>query len=912
MTITIKNSISKQRRVSVNLLVVSLTVVLIFASLFVCLLTTNAATTIHVDNENDLRSAIERAVGPTIIVLDDDIYLTGTTLDIDTGKDIMLKSNSDTTFFSLFGPPSVTAITVNDGGKLELAGIILTFDRGAPSTGVYVYPEGTLILSDGEISGCVADEGGGVYSTGDFTMSGGVISNNMAFNGGGVYIYTGTFSLSGGMICDNTAEYRGGGVYTSYTFEMSGTASISGNTAEYGGGVYTQYDFSMSGGEISNNVATANGGGVYTHYVIFDMYDNSVISNNIAYDGGGVYNYRGEFNLFGGEISNNIATDSGGGVCNTRATTSMSGGRISGNTASSGGGVFNGGENQPVSFNLYDGIISDNVAAYDGGGVSNTLLANFAMEGGMISGNKASVGGGIFSGYPENLTISDSAVFLKNFAYGGRYSGPDDKWSAYPNIKWDGQNSLGGIYNTQTDPHLLNNYDISTTDGTLTYTVQYRGNGNTGGDAPLDDNQYVANAPVTVRSSGTLVKTDYSFAGWATEPDGTGTAYSPGNTFNIGTASVILYAQWTLGQVSADPDWTRLRQAINDYSAGTVTIYSKSSGETENLTAGKLVLMDGEDFINSDGTAITIQRQVTLIAAPGVTITLNTPTGTNRHFLVDSTTGDLTLDCGVILDGKKTAQSATNGGGIDVTNGGKLTLNTGATIQNCRAVTGGGVCVMSGGEFIMVDGEISGNTGIRSSTGIGGGVYVGGGCSFEMQGGMIANNNAVGSGGGGVCLYYDGASFTMTGDARICNNTANSAGGVYVGGGGCSFEMQGGMIAYNNASSQGGGVSVASGGSFSMSGDALLFKNAVTAASNAMGGGVYADGTPTARAYITMADDAVIANNTAGAFGGGVYMMRMTSFSMADRACVANNTAGSGAGGVAVMFAPVTPTYIVE
>lgn len=41
------------------------------------------------------------------------------------------------------------------------------------------------------------------------------------------------------------------------------------------------------------------------------------------------------------------------------------------------------------------------------------------------------------------------------------------------------------------------------------------------------------------------VKTGYSFAGWNTKADGSGTTYAQGQTFKMGPANVTLYALWT-------------------------------------------------------------------------------------------------------------------------------------------------------------------------------------------------------------------------------------------------------------------------------------------------------------------------------------------------------------------------------
>ncbi len=78
-----------------------------------------------------------------------------------------------------------------------------------------------------------------------------------------------------------------------------------------------------------------------------------------------------------------------------------------------------------------------------------------------------------------------------------------------------------------------------------TYTVTYNGNGNTGGSVPTDSASYASGSIVTVLgNTGSLAKTGYTFVGWNTAADGTGTTYAVGNTFTI-TGNTTLYAQWT-------------------------------------------------------------------------------------------------------------------------------------------------------------------------------------------------------------------------------------------------------------------------------------------------------------------------------------------------------------------------------
>ena len=79
-----------------------------------------------------------------------------------------------------------------------------------------------------------------------------------------------------------------------------------------------------------------------------------------------------------------------------------------------------------------------------------------------------------------------------------------------------------------------------------TFTVIYNGNGNTAGRVPADTTNYIAGQTVTViGNTGTLTKTGSTFVGWNTISDGSGTTYSQGQTFAMGSANVVLFAEWT-------------------------------------------------------------------------------------------------------------------------------------------------------------------------------------------------------------------------------------------------------------------------------------------------------------------------------------------------------------------------------
>ena len=222
---------------------------------------------IRVKNATELRDAVNKAeVGvPVNIALTNDISI-GAALAIPPGADITLKSTGDNNFFKLIGLDGQNVITVENGGRLTLDGIIITHEDGSTGTGVGIAYGGTLIMVNGEISGNLAGRGGGVGidEGGVFELYGGKISGNTATWGGGVY-NRGVFKMSGGEISDNTAKPAygyvdsggyGGGVYLQYGFLTMSGGEISGNTALQGGGLYGNSTFvERSGGEIFGNTA---------------------------------------------------------------------------------------------------------------------------------------------------------------------------------------------------------------------------------------------------------------------------------------------------------------------------------------------------------------------------------------------------------------------------------------------------------------------------------------------------------------------------------------------------------------------------------------------------------------------------------------------------------------------------------
>ncbi len=121
-------------------------------------------------------------------------------------------------------------------------------------------------------------------------------------------------------------------------------------------------------------------------------------------------------------------------------------------------------------------------------------------------------------------------------------------------IESSNSGSIYNLYLAGSDPYYFTNskdesssiYLYKLTETAIEgYTVEYNGNGSTGGSVPVDNKGYRNGDKVTVLgNTGGLTLSGYTFAGWNTTANGSGTAYSPGSNFTMGTSNVILYAQW--------------------------------------------------------------------------------------------------------------------------------------------------------------------------------------------------------------------------------------------------------------------------------------------------------------------------------------------------------------------------------
>jgi len=738
-----------------------------------------------------------------------------------------------------------------DTGNLVVDGNVNAFSWPVPVPldmyrgGIHVMSQGTLNIHAGTtIMNNSAAEGGGVsaVSQGTVRMTGGTIgADRVGLPTGGVNPYGNRARRFGGGISLNA----GASLYmNNYSNAIAGTGRIVGNHAQgvelgesaRGGGVFlwgVGTTFNMEAGSIERNFAQWGGGGV-----VVDGGARFYMTAPVGGGQGGLIHENASLTFGGGGVL--IMGEVDGAVIR-RSELNMSGGRITNNSAlvdSAGGGVLlvRGGR-----FNMLapDDAENPHRIAYNrvysslpnqgGGGVEiwYELVegTEMNMHGGIIERNYARHGGGI---YLEGGTLNMTGGSV-------RYNRFDTNNAP---IRYGGGIKLG---------------NISAAEFNMSGGAIYNNRAHYGGGLRMSAE---ANYDVDFNMSGGAIRGNEAIRAGNVGGDGGGVWMSHANSTFAMTGGTIGGAR-PIGLPEALPN-----------------PYANTS-----INGGGVWVGNNARFYMQDYTP----------ASGGGPIT-----GTGR------------------IDSNLTGN---NGGGVFVGSGSVFNLRSGSihnnvTTDTTQIATGGGGVYVANANFYMTGGLIyynsNGISRIQSTpdnlpfnTNRGGGVHVAAGGFFEMDGGVIRNNNTRGM-GAGINVSNNGI-FIML-DGRIRNNWARSGGGVYMEGSAGSvgtFEMHGGYI-YNNLAigrydaggnwlnGVGGGVRLLQHANMTMYGGVIRDNDA------RLGGGI-ANGTATT--LIIHPGSIIRFNDAIGADGGGIRLTSGATGTMLG-GVIYGNTAYTIGGGV--------------
>ncbi len=513
-------------------------------------------------------------------------------------NNIIIKGGSTTTSGGAMAIATGTTVFINRS----------TISNSRSASGGGVYNQGTCYLTYSNISRNAANFGGGfLNASGNMYVEYTQISENRSLSasgGGGGCENNGTATMyvNNSSFCNNQSTELGGAVNNLANAYIS-NSSFTGNIA-YG---------TYKGGAIADNASSK------TMYLVnclfgYNYYNNSS-GGSAAYTLDDVHAYNGTVNLIyctymatstsSGTITlflaNNLhllaadgstndlftggflsqITDANGALYGSNSVfrpflVNISGIKVptlkSGSYAIGKGCAvgYTNGSGTPVfgyknmSTNVWTTLVGTNAASYQ---ITNdeTLLArattpaagavertvdNYAIltvnstSNGTVSG--ASIYGEV---YPSGTSVSVIALANSGYAF--------SDWTY----------SSGGTGTVATNPLTLTlTQNTSLTPNFVTstnYTITYIGNNNTGGTAPaVASNSNSTNGTVST-NSGSLSRTNYTFTGWNTADNGSGTDYSPGDVYSART-NLVLYSKWSSNGVVLPVKLTRFTAASSN------------------------------------------------------------------------------------------------------------------------------------------------------------------------------------------------------------------------------------------------------------------------------------------------------------------------------------------------------------
>ena len=476
----------------------------------------------------DLQAAIDSAATGERIIISGDMLFDGTVIIPDNQQIIICSDEGN--HWTLTQQQTVPAMAFFDVmGSLTLEDITLNGEDYSPGTVIY---GGTLTLGvDSVITNCRRLNGAGVYGYDHSTLilDGGTITANLATGAGGGVFMTGNsqmFMNSGDIRGNNTIEdYGGGVVITKHSrFDMSYGGIEQNSARTVGGGLFISGDsvLHMLGGYVSGNVAIVAGAGIFFEGGVDDASSvNELNSSSISYNNGGYYGCG----MYVGAKANVVVTDT-----NFRNN----------HVEIRGGGCYIA---KGAKVTMTHCEIDRNLTQYRGGGIyveeSDVAAALTLLGGTSVTYNYSHEGsGGIYTerNYDYlNILTDDTTSFMGNTADIATEP-PADAYNRFPNIRY----SSVSVFDSP-----INNYDINPIgDGPVVADVVYHANGGTGSYADLlipigTEYTILSDAQTGISNSG------YTFDGWNTQADGTGTMYQPKDKITI-TEDMELYAIWTL------------------------------------------------------------------------------------------------------------------------------------------------------------------------------------------------------------------------------------------------------------------------------------------------------------------------------------------------------------------------------
>ncbi len=310
--------------------------------------------------------------------------------------------------------------------------------------------------------------------------------------------------------------------------------NLSGGTAVFGNAVIEDCSSVSYGGVIymaaASNI-TINGG----------TYRNNATTGTSSYGGGFIYNRASTLKIYGGSFVNNSSPGRGGciynaGVSGTEAY--LYGGYFQGNKSSKegytgSGALFYSSENTAATILHISGEVQLCGDGVDGSGTDGLYLG---VDTSSTAARRAQISSELK--YPLHIYLQRASEgYVIAEGVGGYVLQKKDM----KKITFTDSGDSGSIWYAVLD-EAKNQIILSETNPGYSLYITYAGNGAAGSVA--DNTEYSAGERLIIKSGEGLSRDGYTFAGWNTQPDGSGTSFRQGEEITI-TGDMLLYAQWT-------------------------------------------------------------------------------------------------------------------------------------------------------------------------------------------------------------------------------------------------------------------------------------------------------------------------------------------------------------------------------
>ena len=661
-------------------------------------------------------------------------------------------------------------------GKITIAGTltgaqtISTVTSGVTAVTLQGYKTSSTAASSAQISGGGTATALSLSKSGlTTTITDLTITNGKATDGAGINISAGTVKLAdNAKVTGNIATGNGGGVYVASgaSLFMYGKALIGDSTTST-----TPAANGTSAGSTTFANKAASGAGIYSEgsvYLGYSAWSGSsgtaepldtgygVRRNFATGDYAGIYGIgTGTVRIKTGYVSYNAASSNGGGLGGNFI---LEGGTVSGNKASNGAGVYI--PNGVTTSSITSGTVSSNIASTNGGAAYIVNGGKLTLSDGTISANEAVNGGGVFT---YNYSSTSFGTFEMS---GGTLTGN----------KATGTSGKGGaIYNTGTVTMTAGTIGASGSLNTATGTsgqggaIYQNGTFNMSGSAVVYTGTGVTEKynDVYLADNTKYITVDGPITGTGTVASVTPYTWKRGNQVLAPGGSVSsLPVTWTSRFGVTDSEWSVISNA--SIISGTSTLVGKIDAELwvagTDYDSSNSVCATKTANDNNLGTKkqpyATIKRAAEECWTTDRDFTINVSgmiTGTTQTIPAEDTTNNKTLAKKIILQGSR-------GNSYDGINRG---------LASSSAVAGGSALIINYQGYVDITNLkiMGGNT-----TGNGGGIQINGSTSLigtrtssrvNLKDGVLIQQNQAVNGGG---VYSSCAILCLSGTATIGSN----------------------------------------------------------------------------------------------------------------------------------------------